>query len=164
MAKRIDRSRIESGKFALPRALGFLTDQKVDFLSLTDRDGDYTVELSAAALRGLVKAKADLKAMKAGQKQTAAGHDAALATEREAHAATQRELASALRKLKKLSPADAAAPAAKKGPATKGGAQATAKKGGARPAVKKGADKPAASSESADTAVSAADVMAAPAA
>jgi hypothetical protein len=33
MAKRIERSSIESGKVELPRKLGFLTADKVDFLS-----------------------------------------------------------------------------------------------------------------------------------
>jgi hypothetical protein len=104
MAKRIDRARIESGKVALPRSLAFLTEQKVDFLSVTERDGEYTVELSVAALRRLVKAKADLKALKADQKQAGAEHASALAVERDAHTATQRDLASALRNIKKLTP------------------------------------------------------------
>jgi hypothetical protein len=110
MARRIDRSRIESGKVALPRQLAFLIEQKIDFLSLIERDGEYTVELPVAALRRLAKAKADVKALKASQKQATGGHESALAAERDAHAATLRELASAMRKLKQLTPADAAAP------------------------------------------------------
>lgn len=111
MAKRIDKARIDAGKVQLPRKLGFLTEQKVDYLSVTDRDGEFTVELSVSALNKLVKARNDLKALKADQKTAAAGHESNLAQEREAHEATKRELASAQRKLKKLKPAEAAAPA-----------------------------------------------------
>ena len=65
MAKKIDRSRIDDGRFELPRKLRFLTESAVDYQSVTDRDGDWSVELSAGALQRLVKSKADLKALKA---------------------------------------------------------------------------------------------------
>lgn len=102
MTKRIERSRIESGKVELPRKLGFLTADKVDFLSVTDRDGELSVEMPVAALSKLVKAKAELKALKGERKADAAGHVSALQAEREAHTETQAALAKAERRIKAL--------------------------------------------------------------
>lgn len=102
MAKRIERSRIESGKVELPRRLGFLTADRVDFLSVTDRDGEFSVEMAVAALSRLVKAKAELKALKGEQKLAAAGQATALQAEKQAHAETQAALAKAERRIKSL--------------------------------------------------------------
>ncbi|HET9646145.1 MAG TPA: hypothetical protein VFP68_22955 [Burkholderiaceae bacterium] len=102
MAKRIERSRIESGRVELPRKLAFLLEQKVDFLSLTDRDGDYTVEVSADVLKKLVKAKADLKAHKTDQKRASSEQKAELDAERAAHEETRAALTKAERRVKSL--------------------------------------------------------------
>jgi hypothetical protein len=102
MTKRIERSRIESGKVELPRKLGFLTANQVDFLSVTDRNGEFSVEMPVAALSKLVKAKSELKALKAEQKSAAAGHVSALQAEKDAHAETQVALAKAERRIKAL--------------------------------------------------------------
>jgi len=102
MTKRIERNRIESGKIDLPRKLGFLTSDKVDFLSVTDRNGEFSVEMSVAALSKLVKAKGELKALKGEQKSAAAGHASALQAEKDAHAETQAALAKAERRIKAL--------------------------------------------------------------
>jgi hypothetical protein len=102
MTKKIERSRIESGKVELPRKLGFLTTEKVDFLSVTDRDGEFSVEMPVAALSKLVKAKGELKALKSERKSDAAGHASALGTEKDAHAETRAALAKAERRIKAL--------------------------------------------------------------
>ena len=102
MTKRIERSRIESGKVELPRKLGFLTAEKVDFLSVTDRNGEFSVEMPVAALSKLVKAKSELKALKGERKSVDAGHASALDAERDAHAETRAALAKAERRLKAL--------------------------------------------------------------
>ena len=102
MTKRIERSRIESGKVELPRKLGFLTADKVDFLSVTDRNGELSVEMPVAALSRLVKAKSELKALKAEQKSAAAGHASALQAEKDAHAETRADLSKAERRIKAL--------------------------------------------------------------
>lgn len=129
MAKRIDRSRIDAGKVELPRNLAFLTDEKVDYLSVTDRDGDFTVEVPAAALSKLVKSKAELRALKSDQKKAAKAQSDALATEAQAHEATKAELAKALRKVQSLAKkieaaASQAAPEASSKPAAKKAAKA----------------------------------------
>lgn len=102
MAKRIDRSRVDSGKFELPKKLSFLTSEKVDFTALIDNDGSYDVVIPATVLAKLVKTKGELKALKAEQKQVASGHAAALEAEKTAHGNTQVALAKAERSLKKL--------------------------------------------------------------
>lgn len=102
MAKKIDRSRIDAGLFELPRKLGFLTESGVDYQSVTDRDGDWSVELSAGALQRLVKSKADLKALKAQQKTALASSASELAQERTAHEETRTALAKAERRIKAI--------------------------------------------------------------
>ncbi|HET9645829.1 MAG TPA: hypothetical protein VFP68_21305 [Burkholderiaceae bacterium] len=102
MAKRIERSRIESGRIELPRKLGFLTEQGVDFLSLTERDGNYTVELSVEALKKLVKARADLKTLKSDQKKVVSEQTEAMNAEKAAHEETRVTLAKAERRVKAL--------------------------------------------------------------
>lgn len=65
MAKKIERSRVEAGKAELPRKLEFLSSEKVDYLLVLERDGDFSVEVPAGALAKLVKSRGELKAMKA---------------------------------------------------------------------------------------------------
>ena len=79
-----------------------VTADKVDFLSVTDRDGELSVEMPVAALSKLVKAKAELKARKGERKADAAGHVSALQAERDAHTETQAALAKAERRIKAL--------------------------------------------------------------
>lgn len=135
MAKKIDRARIESGKVELPKKLAYLTSEKVDFLSIVDKDGQWTVELPAAALQKLVKAKADLKSSKAEGKKAAADQAAALLAEKDAHEATRQELAKAVRRVKALekklqaaasAPAPAPVPAKAEAPAASAAATAEA--------------------------------------
>jgi hypothetical protein len=102
MTKRIERSRIESGKVELPRKLGFLIADKVDFQSVTDRNGEFSVEMPVAALSKLIKAKGELKAFKGEQRSAAAGHASALQAEKNAHAETQAAVAKAERRIKAL--------------------------------------------------------------
>lgn len=102
MARRIDRSRIDAGKVDLPRKLAFLTSEKVDYLAVTEREGDYTVEVPSAALSRLVKARAELKALKSDQRSAAKTQGDAAAAAAQAHEATKAELAKALRRIKAL--------------------------------------------------------------
>ncbi|SDP61609.1 hypothetical protein SAMN05216303_105339 [Rhodoferax sp. OV413] len=102
MAKKIDRARIDSGRFELPKKLAFLTSEKVDFTSITDTDGDWSVQVPAAALQRIVKTKAELKLLKASNKLTVGEHAATLAAANAAHEESQRALASATRKIKAL--------------------------------------------------------------
>lgn len=150
MAKKIDRARIESGKVELPKKLAYLTGEKVDFLSITDKEGQWSVELSAGALQKLVKAKAELKSSKADGKKAATEQATALQAEKDAHEATRQELAKAARRIKALekklqpvaaAPAPVAAPALAPVPAA---APAPAVKAAAKPAKAKKAPKPAA--------------------
>lgn len=122
MAKKIDRARIDSGRFELPNKLAFLASEKVDFTSITDTDGDWSVQLPAAALQRIVKTKTELKLLKASNKLTVGEHAATLATANAAHEEAQRALALATRKIKSLekklattvpTPAPAPAPAQK---------------------------------------------------
>lgn len=64
-AKNIDRSRIEQGRVVLPKKLNFLAVEKVEYLSVIDKDGEFSVVLSGPELQKLVKARQDLKAFKA---------------------------------------------------------------------------------------------------
>ena len=68
--KRTRKDQIDSGKKELPRKLAFLGEMKVDFLSFAhDEDtGETTVELTAAAVKALARKGADLKELKASQK------------------------------------------------------------------------------------------------
>jgi hypothetical protein len=102
MTKKIERSRVEAGKAELPKKVSFLTAEKVDYLFVFDRDGELSVEVPAAALAKLAKARGELKVLKGAQKQTDAAAVAALAAEKEAHAATQAALAKAERRIKAL--------------------------------------------------------------
>jgi hypothetical protein len=102
MAKKIERSRVEAGKAELPRKLEFLSTEKVDYLLVLERDGDFSVEVPAGALAKLVKSRGELKAMKAAQKQALAAATSALAAEREAHQSTHAALAKAERRIKAL--------------------------------------------------------------
>ena len=103
MAKKIDRTRIESGKFALPKKLGFLTTEKVDFVSISEQvDGSFNVEVSTAALSKLVKARGELKTIKADNKKAAADAAKVLETEKTAHEETRAALAKAERRIKTL--------------------------------------------------------------
>jgi hypothetical protein len=102
MTKKIERSRVEAGKAELPKKVSFLSSEKVDYLLVFDRDGELSVEVSAAALAKLVKARGDFKALKGVQKQSDAAAAAALAAEKEAHQVTQAALAKAERRVKAL--------------------------------------------------------------
>lgn len=102
MTKKIERSRVEAGKAELPRKVSFLSTEKVDYVLVFDRNGDLSVEVPAAALAKLVKARGELKALKGAQKQADATAGAALASEKEAHQATQAALAKAERRIKSL--------------------------------------------------------------
>jgi hypothetical protein len=102
MTKKIERSRVEAGKAELPKKVSFLAAEKVDYLLVFDRNGELSVEVPAAALAKLAKARGELKALKGAQKQTDATAAAALAAEKEAHAATQAVLAKAERRIKSL--------------------------------------------------------------
>jgi predicted nucleic acid-binding Zn-ribbon protein len=135
MAKRIERSRIESGRIELPRKLAFLIEQGVDFISLTERDGNYTVELSADALKKLVKAKADLKALKTDQKKAVSEQMAALDAEKAAHEEARATLAKAERRVKALEKKLAAAPEQASAPSARG-----RKSEGRRQAVEAGSE------------------------
>lgn len=102
MTKRIDRARIDAGKVELPKKLAYLAADKVDFQTILDRDGEFSIELSSKALSRLVKTKGELKTIKADQKSAGALATAALQAEQEAHEATKRELAKVERQLKAL--------------------------------------------------------------
>lgn len=81
MAKKIDRSRIEAGKVELPKKLAFLTTDKIDYLAVHDRDGEFSVELPAAALAKLVKANSELKVLKGEMKTIGKMHADALTSD-----------------------------------------------------------------------------------
>ena len=68
--KRIRRDQVDTGKKELPRKLEFLRELKVDFLSFAhdDETGETTVELTAATAKALARKGADLKELKASQK------------------------------------------------------------------------------------------------
>ena len=68
--KRIRRDQVETGKKELPRKLAFLRELKVDFLSFAhdDETGETTVEVTAAAAKAMARKGADLKELKASQK------------------------------------------------------------------------------------------------
>jgi hypothetical protein len=102
MAKRIERSRVDAGRYELPKKLAFLQAEKVDYVAIVDRDGDFAVELGAGALSKLVKARGELKAMKAESKTADAAASQALQSEKAAHAETQAALAQAERRIKSL--------------------------------------------------------------
>ena len=138
--KKIDRSRVDSGKVQLPKKLAFLTTEKVDYLSVTDRDGDFTVELPLAALAKLIKGRAELKALKADQKTAGKTHGDALAVEKAAHAETQSSLAKAERKVKSLT--KAATPVLAPAPSPAPAASAVAPSKPTTPAKAKKAAKP----------------------
>jgi hypothetical protein len=145
MTKKIERSRVEAGKAELPKKVSFLSTEKVDYLLVLDREGELSVEVPAAALAKLVKARGELKLQKGAQKQADAAAAAALAAEKEAHQVTQAALAKAERRVKSLEkkleassaqaapiPAAAPAPAAeKKQPSTKPGKSTAPKKAAA---------------------------------
>ena len=120
MAKKIDRTRIEAGRFELPKKLAFLMEERVEFVSVTDKDGDWTVELPVAAVKKLLKARTDLKAVKAEHKLAGGQSAAALAAADAGHNETREALAKAERRIraleKKLQTA-APAPAAQPSPA-----------------------------------------------
>lgn len=103
MAKKIDRSRIEAGRFEIPKKLAFLRDDNVDYVAINDKDGgEWTVEISSSALSRLVKAKRDLKSAK-GEHKTALSEQAAMTQAAEAqHAETRDALAKAERRIKAL--------------------------------------------------------------
>ncbi|AKJ29433.1 hypothetical protein [Caldimonas brevitalea] len=102
MAKKIDRARVEAGRVELPKKLAFLTAEKVDFSSVTDKDGDWSVELPAAALQKLVKSRNELKAVKADHKKAAAQQASLVDAEKAAHEETRQALAKAERRIKAL--------------------------------------------------------------
>lgn len=102
MAKKIDRTRIEAGRFELPKKLAFLMEEKVDFVSVTDKDGDWTVELPVAAVKKLLKARTDLKAVKAEHKLAGGQSAAALAAAEAGHNETREALAKAERRIRAL--------------------------------------------------------------
>lgn len=116
MAKKIDRSRIEAGRFALPKKLAFLLEDKVDFLSVADKDGDWTVEVQAGALQKLVRSKAQLKALKAEHKLATGGHADALAAAEAEHGGTRAALAKAEQRIRALEKKLAAATVAAAAP------------------------------------------------
>lgn len=111
--KRIKLDQVLSGKKELPRKLQFLADAKVAYSAVAHSEDtdEWTVELPLAAAKKLVKAAADLKELKAGQKVLSAQADqvpallkdqASLAELRESSAATDAELKSARRRVKAL--------------------------------------------------------------
>ncbi|HSI50651.1 MAG TPA: hypothetical protein VLA61_20470 [Ideonella sp.] len=102
MAKKIDRSRIEAGRFELPKKLAFLAEAKVDYTSISEAEDGWRVELPATAVAALAKLKASLKSLKADGKQVATVHADALSAVTAAHEVTRKELASAQRKIKAL--------------------------------------------------------------
>lgn len=102
MAKKIERSRIDAGRFELPSKLAFLSTEKVDFLSVTDRDGQWSVDVPAATLQKLAKARANLKAIKAEHTMQLSERSAGLEAERSAHQATREELGKLQRRTKAL--------------------------------------------------------------
>ncbi|MCR5864187.1 hypothetical protein [Aquincola sp. J276] len=114
MAKKIDRSRIEAGRFDLPKKLAFLLEDKVDFHSIAERDGEWTVEMPASALQKLLRSKAQLKALKAEHKLATGGHAEALAAVEAEHGGTRAALSKAEQRIraleKKLAAATATAP------------------------------------------------------
>lgn len=102
MAKKIERSRIDAGRFELPTKLAFLANDKLDYVSVTDKDGVWSVEVPAVALMKLSKARADLKTSKLEHKKQLADQAAGLDTERAAHQATRDELVKLQRRTKAL--------------------------------------------------------------
>lgn len=112
MAKKIDRSRIEAGRFDLPKKLAFLLEDKVDFNSIADRDGEWTVELPLSALQKLVRSKAQLKALKAEHKLAAGTQADAQAAAEAEHGSTRAALAKAEQRIRALEKKLAAAAAA----------------------------------------------------
>lgn len=102
MAKKIERSRIDAGRFELPTKLAFLATEKLDYVSITDKDGVWTIEVPAVALIKLSKARADLKQSKLEHKKQLADQVAGLDAERAAHQATRDELAKLQRRTKAL--------------------------------------------------------------
>lgn len=102
MVKKIERSRIEAGRYELPSKLSFLMSEKLDFLSVTDRDGQWSVEMPAAAVSKLARARTDLKTNKAAQKKVDAQHATDLQAEQMAHGETRKELDKLQRRLKAL--------------------------------------------------------------
>jgi hypothetical protein len=162
MTKKIERSRVEAGKADLPRKVSFLSTERVDYLLVFDRSGDLSVEVSAAALAKLVKARGELKALKGAQKQADAAAGAALASEKEAHQETQAVLAKAERRIKSLEkkleasrdkPAAPAAVAPASAPAPAAGAKSASKKSAKAVVAKKApaAKEPKALSPAADS-------------
>lgn len=136
MAKKIDRSRIEAGRFELPKKLAFLLDEKVDFLSIADKDGAWTVELPVAALQKLVKTKAQLKALKADHKLATTDSASALDAAETAHTGTRQALAKAEQRIRALEKKLAAAQAAAAAPAPVPAPAAVAPKAAAKGARK----------------------------
>lgn len=102
MAKKIERSRIDAGRFKLPTKLAFLANDKIDYVSVTDKDGVWSVEVPAVALMKLSKARADLKTSKLDHKKQLADQVAGLDAERAAHQATRDELVKLQRRTKAL--------------------------------------------------------------
>lgn len=102
MAKKILRSSIDSGRAVLPTKLAYLTNDKVDFDAVIDRDGVFSVELPAASVQKLVKARSELKANKADAKRLIAAHAAELQAEQAAHAEARQAMATAERRIKQL--------------------------------------------------------------
>ncbi|MCW7540907.1 hypothetical protein OOT46_24095 [Aquabacterium sp. A7-Y] len=102
MAKKIDRARIEAGRVELPKKLGFLIADKVEFNTVTDKDGEWTVEMSAGALQKLVKSRSELKALKAESKKAAALQAREVDAEKLAHEETRQALAKAERRIATL--------------------------------------------------------------
>lgn len=102
MAKKIERSRIDAGRFELPTKLAFLANDKLDYVSVTDKDGVWSVEVPAVALMKLSKARADLKTTKLDHKKQLADQVAGLDAERAAHQTTRDELAKLQRRTKAL--------------------------------------------------------------
>jgi hypothetical protein len=111
--KRTRKDQIDSGKKELPRELEFLSDLKVDFLSIAhdDATGEMTVELTAAAVKAMARKGVDLKELKAGQKDLVKqvalvpallADREQLAALRETSAAANEELRKAQRRVKAL--------------------------------------------------------------
>jgi hypothetical protein len=127
--KRTRKDQIDSGKKELPRQLAFLRDMKIDFLSFAQDDagGETTVELAAAVVKTMARKGAELKELKAAQKdlvKQAAQLPALqkdreeLAALREAATSTTEELRKARLRVKALEKELGIEPGAKVRPAT----------------------------------------------
>ncbi|MCW7541608.1 hypothetical protein OOT46_27780 [Aquabacterium sp. A7-Y] len=111
--KRIKKEQVDAGKKELPRKLAYLQEEKIDYEAVTHNEDtdEWSVEMSSVAFRALARKRAELKELKAEQRDLV--RQAALVPElqkdreqlaalREQSEATQSELRKALRRIKLL--------------------------------------------------------------